>query len=202
MAYGCANQTCGSKVQRFSAPDVTYYDEAIGDKDNDNGKQLALSWDAVASFQPVGGTDESEEEENDYVIQIFSELDLSLCMVAKGEGSDSSVGLGEFQECNSFRMDENGLIRAFKQGGDVCFQAGHGKSVLDGSKMRFYPCDSTMDFQQFDWNDENGPIKLKSEEYKKFCFTSQGTTAEVGDGIKMKVCHLLRPVVRQEWFGD
>lgn len=46
--------------------------------------------------------------ENDFVIQI-SQLNSNLCMVAKGKGSSSSVKLGDFQDCTSFRVDDDGL---------------------------------------------------------------------------------------------
>lgn len=142
--------------------------------------------------------------DNNYVIQITSQLNSNLCMVAKGEGMQSSVKLGDFQDCTSFRVDDDGLIRAFKQGGDLCLQASHGNKLENGSKMRFYPCDRSNEFQQFIWN-ENGNanrMKLKSSKYSDLCATSQGVNARKGDGVKMMVCDSLRPVDRQVWFGD
>lgn len=107
----------------------------IGNADNDNGRQLDFTLDEVASFMPVGGTNDSDDE-NDFIIQIFSQLSTDLCMQAKGKKNRSSVKLRGSQHCTSFRIDDDdGLIRTSD---DYCLETGNDNSLGDGSKMRFY----------------------------------------------------------------
>lgn len=193
MAYDCDDQTCG-KVQRFSTPDVTIGDgEAIGDDKNDNSRQIDLTWEEVASFMPSGGTGGS--------IKIYSAMNEKLCMSASGKGKDSNVKLRDSKDCTSFRISDDGLIRV--EGKDLCLQAGYGKSLKDGSKMRFFPCDSSNKFQQFSWKQdgEANPIKLKSKAYGDLCVASRGVRAEKQDPIIFQDCAKLRPTKRREWFG-
>ena len=124
-----------------------------------------------------------------------------VCIGASGEGANSRVYLG--QDCTDLcPPDENGLMR--KVGTDLCLQASHGFVVEDGSKMRLYPCDENNKFQQFSWIDDSNPhrLQLKNNEYSSLCATNRGTQANIGDPIIFKVCDLLRPVERQEWWGD
>lgn len=149
---------------------------------------------------------------DNYVVEIFSNKEASACIQAKGEAGDSHVILAAYDVCTNFRIDENGLIRSFKAGGDLCLQAGHGEpagkiildpidsELQDGSKMRFYPCDSSNELQQFSWEDESGPLKLKSR--PELCAVYRGVKADIGrDPIIFKTCNEIAQD-RLRWFGD
>ena len=110
----------------------------------------------------VSKEDRNLVDAQDYFVQIFSDKWASACIQAKGEGTDSKVILAGWESCTGFRVDENGLIRSFKEGGDLCLQAGRGTVLQDGTKMRCFPCNSTNELQQFSWTDQGGPLKLKS----------------------------------------
>ena len=146
----------------------------------------------------------------DYIVQIMAGD--GGCIQAKGEAGDSHVILAEWEACTSFRIDENGLIRSFREGGDLCLQAGHGEppgkiildpvdsELQDGSKMRFYPCDSSNELQQFSWEDEIGHLKLKSR--PELCAVYRGVIAHIGeDPIIFKTCNKIEKN-RLDWFGD
>ena len=139
----------------------------------------------------------SKEDRNlQYVVQIYSGRDG--CIQAKGEGVNSEVILAA--SCTSFRVDENGLIRSFKEGGDLCLQAGRGTVLQDGSKMRRFPCNSTNALQQFSWALQNGPLKLKSR--TDLCAVFRGVNADIGtDPIIFKNCSGIAQD-RLDWFAD
>ena len=72
----------------------------------------------------VSKEDHNLVDAQDYFIQIFSDKWASACIQAKGEGTDSKVILAGWESCTGFLVDENGLIHSFKEGGDLCLQAG------------------------------------------------------------------------------
>ena len=149
----------------------------------------------------VSREDRNLLDAEDYVVQILSNNGYGGCIQAKGEGIDSKIILAEWDSpCTSFRVDENGLIHSFKEGGDLCLQAGRGTVLQDGTKMRRFPCNSTNELQQFSWMEEVGPLKLKSR--PDLCAVNRGVTQDIGkDPIIFKTCNEIARD-RLPWQGD
>jgi hypothetical protein len=71
----------------------------------------------------VSKKDRNLLDAEDYIMEVYSPS-TGGCVQAKGEGVNSEVILATWDSCTSFRIDEDGLIRSFKEGGDLCLQAG------------------------------------------------------------------------------
>lgn len=149
---------------------------------------------------------QTDEEKFLDPIILWANPDVNACMLAKGVSRRSDVILSG-DECTNFYVDDNYgnamLVRAFGDDGDLCLQAGHGKSLRDGSKMRLYPCDENNIFQRFaaDLALEPGPLRLVSDQYDDLCVTHRGVNANLGkDPIIFKKCDL--PDSRILWSFD
>lgn len=102
-----------------------------------------------------------------------------------------------------WRIDEDVRFHS-KVNDDMCMQAGYGKSVNDGTKMRIYPCSNSR-YQKFDdsfiMDGLFGPIKLESE--PNLCVVSRGVKRNIGvDPIIMKACDILEDDRAIGWEGD
>jgi hypothetical protein len=128
----------------------------------------------------------------------FTPVHFGGCIQVRGKADNSDVILGTGNPfCTQLSVENDGLIRA--SGGDLCLQAGHGKMLQDGSKMRLYPCDTRNEFQRFSWDGRDGRLKLRSLRYDDLCSTFRGDKPDVGnDPIIFKKCHSV-PSTHIQW---
>lgn len=159
--------------------------------------------DGVGAHQDLlrGAADERKLQGDCPFAQIFSSLNLGLCIMTSEQGENSRVFLGS--DCASIcPPDDNGLMRL--EGTNLCLQASHGDLIEDGSKMRVYPCNKDNELQRLSWIDDSDTheLKLSGSNYSEYCVTNRGVEALDGDPVIIKVCDQLRPVERQFWWGD
>lgn len=121
------------------------------------------------------------------------------CIQAQGKAMASRAILAtETPFCTSFTLDNDGLIHA--SGSNLCLQAGHGRMMQDGSKLRLYPCDRMSMFQRFAWTGRDGKLKLKTLKYDDLCLTFRGDNADINDPIIFKKCMSI-PSTHIQWQG-
>jgi hypothetical protein len=74
---------------------------------------------------------------------------------------------------------------------EMCIQAGYGKSVHHGTKLRLNKCDKDNKFQKWDTY-IHGSMQLLDDDYSNLCAASQGVTIEPGkDEMIMVDCDRL-----------
>jgi hypothetical protein len=114
--------------------------------------------------------------------------------------------LSDCVDClNGWRLETSGNAKLFHTSDDreQCLQAGHGapiETLVDGSKMRIYPCDTTNSLQRFVWGDGicDGPLKLEGRD--DLCVVFLGVVANVGsDPIILVKCDDLDANRAQGW---
>jgi hypothetical protein len=130
---------------------------------------------------------------------------LQTCIEPMGGQTNNgqSLVLSDCADClNGWRLETSGNAKLFHTSvdRDQCMQAGHGEPIetlVDGSKMRIYPCDATNSLQRFVWGD---PGLLKLEERDDLCVVFLGVVANVGsDPIILVKCDDLDANRAQGW---
>ena len=150
-----------------------------------------------------GATDANDEnrilQENGPVFHL-TPLHFEGCIQTQGKATTSSAILAteDTPFCTTFSLDNDGLIHASET--NLCLQAGHGRTLQDGSKLRLYPCDRMDMFQRFAWTGRDGKLKLKTLKYDDLCLTFRGDNADINDPIIFKYCHSM-PSTHIQWQG-
>lgn len=135
-------------------------------------------------------------QEKDQIVH-FTPSHFDGCIQAQGKSNSSDAILTvDTPFCTKFTVDNDGLIHASDS--NLCLQAGHGKVLQDGSKMRLYPCDRKNLFQKFAWTGSDGRLKLKSLRHDDLCVTFRGDRADYSDPIIFKKCHAI-PSTHTQW---
>ena len=110
--------------------------------------------------------------------------------------NDNSLVLGPCNTDQQWRYDADGLFHSFLDD-SKCMQAARGGSIRDGSKMRFFTCNTNERGQVFEFN-EGGQISLKSD--PNLCVVFRGINPQFNvDPIILKNCDAIDPGDRLQW---
>jgi len=113
---------------------------------------------------------------------------------------DDTLILCDCHEDNGFFLDYDpatsaGLFR-WTVDENICLQAGHSDNIVDGSKIRLYPCDRSEPRQVL-WYVSDGQVRLQSN--PKLCMVPQGSQADMCQStVIVKECDSISPE-RRSW---